>query len=80
MDIELVAKQMREDALAKESHWVRKVEELKALQRRIEAEEADRAEKERQATYKLYFNAGRYSGGARDKTAIEAWKKVSLIA
>jgi hypothetical protein len=79
MDIELVAKQMREDALAKESHWVRKVEELKALQRRIEAEEADRAEKERQATYKLYFNAGRYSGGARDKTAIEAWNKLSNL-
>jgi hypothetical protein len=79
MDIELVAKQMREDALAKESHWVRKVEELKALQRRIEAEEADRAEKERQETYKLYFNAGRYSGGARDKTAIEAWKKLSVL-
>jgi hypothetical protein len=79
MDIELVAKQMREDALAKESHWVRKVEELKALQRRIEAEEADRAEKERQATYKLYFNAGRYSGGARDKTAIEAWNKLSVL-
>jgi hypothetical protein len=79
MDIELVAKQMREDALAKESHWVRKVEELKALQRRIEAEEATRAEQAHQAELKLYFNAGRYSGGARDKTAIEAWHKLGTL-
>jgi hypothetical protein len=79
MEIEQLARRMREEALAKESDWSRKVEELRALQRRIEAEEASRAEEARQTELKLYFNAGRYSGGARDKTAIEAWKKLSLL-
>lgn len=79
MEIEQLARRMREEALAKESDWSRKVEELRALQKRIEAEEASRAEEARQKELKLYFNAGRYSGGARDKTAIEAWKKLSLI-
>ena len=26
-------------------------------------------------TKKLYFNAGRYAAGDRDKTALEAWQK-----
>jgi hypothetical protein len=80
MDIELLAKKMREEALASEDYWTRKVEEMKAERERAEQERMAKEEKEKQDELKLYFNAGRYAGGARDKTAIEAWKKVSLIA
>ena len=80
MDIELLAKKMREEALASEDYWTRKVEEMKAERFRLEEELRVKEEKEKQAELKLFFNAGRYAGGARDKTAIEAWKKVSLIA
>jgi hypothetical protein len=80
MDIELLAKKMREEALASEDYWTRKVEEMKAERERLEQERRAKEEKGKQDELKLYFNAGRYAGGARDKTAIEAWKKVSLIA
>jgi hypothetical protein len=67
MDIELLAKKMREHAL------------------RIEAEEEKEDLSERKhrqdqldALKKLYFNAGRWAGGARDKTAREAFQFVSL--
>jgi hypothetical protein len=80
MDIELLAKKMREEALASESYWTRKVEEMKAERERLEQERRVKEEQELEEIKKLFFNAGRYAGGARDKTAIEAWKKVSLIA
>lgn len=67
MDIEELAKRMRDRALA------------------IEAEEKKESESVRLARLqklenlkKVYFNAGRYAGGARDKTAKEAFQKVSL--
>lgn len=67
MDIELLAKQMREAALRVER----------------EMENADLAEQRRQqqqldAIKQLYFNAGRWAGGARDKRAREAFEQVSL--
>jgi DNA topoisomerase VI subunit A len=80
MDIELLAKKMREEALASESYWTRKVEEMKAERERAEQERMAKEEQELEQLKKTFFNAGRYAGGARDKTAIEAWKKVSLIA
>jgi len=80
MDIELLAKKMREEALASESYWTRKVEEMKAERERLEQERRVKEEQDRENELKLYFNAGRYAGGARDKTAIEAYKKVSLLA
>ena len=67
MDIEELAKRMRDRALA------------------IEAEEKKESESVRLARLqklenlkKVYFNAGRYAGGARDKTAKEAFQRVSL--
>lgn len=80
MDIEELARKMREEALASETYWTRKVEEMRKERARLEAEERARLQREREEELKLYFNAGRYSGGARDKRAIEAWKKLSLIS
>ena len=67
MDIEELAKRMRDRALEieatekKESESVRlaKLQKLENLK-------------------KVYFNAGRWAGGARDRTAKEAFQKVSL--
>lgn len=80
MDIEELARKMREEALASETYWTRKVEEMRQERAKLEAEERARLQREREEELKLYFNAGRYSGGARDKRAIEAWKKLSLIS
>lgn len=80
MDIEELARKMREEALASETYWTRKVEEMRKERAKLEAEERARLQREREEELKLYFNAGRYSGGARDKRAIEAWKKLSLIS
>jgi hypothetical protein len=80
MDIELLAKKMREEALDSESYWTRKVEEMKAERERLEQERRAKEEQELEQLKKLFFNAGRYAGGARDKTAIEAWNKVSQTA
>lgn len=67
MDIEELAKRMRDRALLiednekKESESVRlaKLHKLENLK-------------------KVYFNAGRWAGGARDRTAKEAFERVSL--
>ena len=80
MDIEELARKMREEALASESYWKRKVEEMREEREKLEAEERERIAREREAELKLYFNAGRYAGGARDKNSIEAWKKINLIS
>jgi hypothetical protein len=68
LDIEQLAMKMREHAL------------------RIEREEEkeDLSERKRQqdqldALKKLYFNAGRWAGGARDKNAKEAFQRISLV-
>lgn len=79
MHIEELARKMREEALAKESDWVRKVEEMK--KERAQLEEKIRKEREQKAEQlkRLYFNAGRWAGGARDKKAKEAFEIVRLI-
>ena len=79
MHIEELARKMREEALAKESDWFRKVEEMK--KERAELEEKIRIEREQKTEQmkRLYFNAGRWAGGARDKNAKEAFEVVRLI-
>jgi hypothetical protein len=79
MNIEELAKSMREKALEDVPESIRRVEELKALHARIRRKEATDAERQREEENKLYFNAGRYSGGARDKNAIEAWRRLGHV-
>lgn len=67
MDIELLAKKMRERALAIEAEMEHK-----------DLSERKRKQDQLDAMCKLYFNAGRWAGGARDKLARECFQKVSL--
>jgi len=67
MDIEQLAKKMREHALTIEAD-----EENQDLAQR------KRRQDQRDAFARLYFNAGRYAGGARDKLARECFQRVSL--
>jgi hypothetical protein len=79
MHVEDLAKKMREDALAGETYWTRKVEEMKALRAKVEAEEKERQERALENIKKIYFHAGRYAGGARDKNAKDAFERVRLL-
>ena len=67
MDIELLAKKMREHALTLEAE----MEDKELYERKRKQDQLD-------ALKKLYFNAGRYAGGARDKLAKECFQRVSL--
>jgi NADP-dependent 3-hydroxy acid dehydrogenase YdfG len=69
MHIEELALKMRQRALEVEAFEVKEAESIRAA-KRARLEELK----------KLYFNAGRWAGGARDRTAREAFQKVSLIA
>lgn len=69
MHIEELALKMRQRALEVEAFEVKEAESIRAA-KRARLEELK----------KLYFNAGRWAGGARDRTAREAFEKVSLIA
>lgn len=69
MDIEQLAKKMREHALR-----IEREEEKEDLSER------KRRQDQLDALKKLYFNAGRWAGGARDKNAREAFQRVSLTA
>jgi hypothetical protein len=74
MDIELLAKEMRERALLLESnpHYTAKDLQSKKLK------QAKEQQKERvEAFKKLYFNAGRWAGGARDHLAREAFEAMN---
>lgn len=68
MDIELLAKKMREHALR-----------IEAEEEKEDLSERKRRQDQLDALKKLYFNAGRWAGGARDKNAREAFQKISLI-
>ena len=74
MDIELLAKEMRERALLLEANPKYKAEELQGefLQqaKKTQLQRLDQLKK-------LYFNAGRWAGGARDHNAREAFEKVN---
>jgi hypothetical protein len=67
MDIEQLALKMREHALR-----IEREEEKEDLSER------KRRQDQLDALKKLYFNAGRYAGGARDKTAKECFQRISL--
>ncbi len=69
MDIEELARKMRERALNIEAR-----EEKKGLSER------KRNQDQLDAMKKLYFHAGRWAGGARDRTAKAAFQKVSLVS
>jgi hypothetical protein len=66
MDIEQLAKKMREHALR-----------IEAEEEKEDLSERKRRQDQLDALKKLYFNAGRWAGGARDKNAREAFEVVS---
>ena len=74
MDIELLAKEMRERALLMDANPQLTYKELKG--QKLEIEKRNQVERVEQMK-KLYFNAGRWAGGARDHTAREAFEKVN---
>lgn len=67
MDIEELAKKMRDHALS-----------VEADSENTDLAERKRRQDQRDALAKLFFNAGRYAGGARDKLAKEAFQRVTL--
>ena len=69
MDIEELAKKMREHALRVEQE-----------EEKIDLSERKRRREQIQAMQTLYFNAGRWAGGARDKTAKAAFQRISVGA
>lgn len=72
MEIETLAKAMRERAIMLNSDPMLKLDSFKA----IEQEKKKRLTK-LQEMQKLYFNAGRWAGGARDRVARIAFEKVN---
>ena len=69
MDIEQLALRMRDRALAIEATEKKESESVrKAREQRLEN------------LKKLYFHAGRWAGGSRDKTAKQAFERVRLEA
>ena len=69
MNIELLAKEMRERALLLEADYTPEQISGKNLRK------AKEAQKQKLEDFKkLYFNAGRWAGGARDHIAREAFE------
>lgn len=73
-DIELVAKEMRERALLLTANPGIPDKQLQG--QKLEIEKRNQIERVEQMK-KLYFNAGRWAGGARDHVAREAFYKVN---
>lgn len=69
MDIEELARKMRERALS-----------IEAREEKKDLSERKRNQDQLDAMKKLYFHAGRWAGGARDRTAKAAFQKVSLVS
>jgi hypothetical protein len=69
MDIEELARKMRERAL-----------NIEARAEKKDLSERKRNQDQLDAMKKLYFHAGRWAGGARDRTAKAAFQKVSLVS
>jgi hypothetical protein len=67
MDIEELARKMREHAIRVERE-----------EEKVDLSERKRRQEQLDAIKKLYFNAGRWAGGARDKTAKAAFQKVTV--
>ena len=69
MDIEKLARKMRERAL-----------NIEAREEKKDLSERKRTQDQLDAMKKLYFHAGRWAGGARDRTAKAAFQRVSIGA
>ncbi len=67
MDIEELARKMRERAL-----------NIEAREEKKDLSERKRNQDQLDAMKKLYFHAGRWAGGARDRTAKAAFHRVSV--
>jgi hypothetical protein len=68
MHIEELALKMRQRAMEVEAFEIKEAESIRlAKKQRLEE------------LKKLYFNAGRWAGGARDRIAREAFEKVRLV-
>jgi hypothetical protein len=67
MNIEELARKMRERALS-----------IEAREEKKDLSERKRNQDELDAMKKLYFHAGRWAGGARDRTAKAAFQRVSV--
>jgi hypothetical protein len=67
MDIEELARKMRERAL-----------NIEAREEKKDLSERKRNQDQLDAMKKLYFHAGRWAGGARDRTAKAAFQRVSV--
>lgn len=61
-----MAKKMREHALR-----------IEAEQEQIDLSERKRRQEQLDALKKLYFNAGRWAGGARDRLAKQCFEKIT---
>lgn len=78
MDIELLAKKMRDRAIVIELQEgsVVATRKAKKLPKPVYKSVEERVEELK----KLYFNAGRWAGGAKDYTARQAFEKVGEIS
>lgn len=74
MDLEYLAREMRERALLLENNPQLATE--KAGSKKLKAAKQEQIRKLEELK-KLYFNAGRWAGGARDHIAREAFLKVN---
>ena len=66
MDIEELAKKMREHALT-----------IEADEEKVDLAERKRRQDQRDAFARLYFNAGRWAGGARDRLAKTCFERIT---
>ena len=71
---ELLAKEMRERALLIEGNPTLTLSELHGIRLR---QEKEKKIAQVEAMKKLYFNAGRWAGGARDHIAREAFEQMN---
>lgn len=73
---ERILREMRERAIAIDNDPTLDLKSLHRIRVKIERQkQADRQEEMK----KLYFNAGRWAGGARDHTAREAFHKMNEL-
>jgi hypothetical protein len=73
MDIEELALKMRNRAIKIAEDEARNGNLKEKQQKLLEQRKIENLQK-------LYFNAGRWAGGARDRNAKEAFQKVSLLS
>ena len=73
---ERLLREMRERAIVIENDPTLDLKSLHRLKVKIERQKQLDQE---QARLKLYFNAGRWAGGARDHTAREAFEQVNQL-